>query len=98
MIEVPQHPNYMANKDRYGKPDALPCVVCGKGVSKPRWWVRLHLGGSHLVTEAEAETLPENEDMGAYPLGADCLRQHPELRLYAQVAAVGEAAQGGDEC
>lgn len=83
MIAIPVHPRYAENKDRFAQPNAQPCIVCGKAVTKPRWMVHLHCGGSHVVTEAEADTLPANQDLGAYPLGSDCYRRHPELHAYA---------------
>jgi hypothetical protein len=45
--------------------------------------VRLHGGGLLIVTEEEAATMAENEDLGGYPIGADCLRRHPEVKPYA---------------
>jgi hypothetical protein len=83
MIKIPQHPRYSENKDKFSKPNAQPCVVCGKAVTKPRWMVHVHDGGLSLVTEKEAKTMDESEDLGAYPLGNDCYRKHPELQPYA---------------
>lgn len=64
--------------------DAYPCVVCGKAVTSARrkmvrmWW------GTVLVTEAESGTLDAGGDMGYYPIGSECLRNHPELKPYVQ--------------
>jgi hypothetical protein len=85
MINVPHHPNYHKNSD--GMPgECLPCVVCGKPIKMDtaRYTVHLHDGGSVLVTEAEAATMDPSADLGCYPIGADCLRRHPELRSYVQ--------------
>lgn len=86
MIEIPYHPHYQENKKQYAKANAQPCIVCGKAVTKPRYMVHVHCGGSHLVTEQEAATLSEAADLGAYPLGRDCYRKHPELQPYATEA------------
>ncbi len=54
------------------------CCVCGKGIKegKAAGWLHVHDGGASVVTEAEAETMPEAGDMGMQPIGADCLRKH----------------------
>ena len=82
MIEVPYHPKHTENAERCGA--AYPCVICGKAVTTPNpWMVHLHGGGGYIVTEEEAGTMPEAEDLGLYPIGAECLRQHPEVKPYA---------------
>lgn len=84
MIKIPYSPNYEKNAQRRNDDkDALPCAVCGKQVSKPRWWVHVHMGGSHIVTDEEAAGLDPAADMYFFPLGSDCLRKHPELKAYA---------------
>ena len=82
MIKIPYSPNYSDNRNRSSRIDALPCAVCGKAVSNPRYWVHVHNGGSHLVTEEEAATLDPAADMYSFPLGRDCYRTHPELQPY----------------
>lgn len=84
MIRIPSHPRFYENRDRYGA--ATPCVVCGKGVTHPRWMVHVHNGGLDLVTEEEAATLSDAADLGWHPLGSDCYRKHPELQPYAMKA------------
>lgn len=85
MIEVPHHPDYRRNRERSGNGDYLPCVVCGKGCANPRYMVRL-FWGTTVVTDDEAERIIEREgpggDLSYYPIGADCLRRHPEIRPY----------------
>jgi hypothetical protein len=73
-------------KVRFGScPDGLtPCLLCGKPVKTPRYWLHEHEGGGVVVTEAEAATLDEQSDMGMWPIGADCLKKHPDLRPYIQ--------------
>ena len=90
MIEIQISNRYEFNRAHFHG-DGLPCVVCGKGVNmKTVRYLHLHLGGSHAVTVREADDLSEegrdNEDMGAYPIGACCLRKHPELKPYVEDA------------
>ena len=83
MLEIVQTDDYDKNFSKGWRDGGTPCVVCGRGVKPPhRYVVHVHCGGSHVVTEAEAATLPENEDLGGYPIGADCLRRNPEDRPY----------------
>ncbi len=68
--------------------DNMPCIICGQPV-KPTgcWWVHVHKGGSHAVTEAEAAALnaagEEGGDMYFLRVGPDCLRRNPALQPYA---------------
>lgn len=80
-----------ANRDRNERKvsgDAWPCIVCGKPITKARQahcaWLRIHGGGALVVTDAEAARMGEAADLGAHPVGDDCLRRHTELRPYAQ--------------
>lgn len=82
MIAIPYSPHFSDNLSRKTDRDALPCAICGKAVTKPRWWVHVHCGGSHFVTEDEAATLDPAADMYSFPLGNDCYRKHPELKPY----------------
>jgi hypothetical protein len=63
MIAIPYSPHYSDNLSRKTDKDALPCAVCGKAVSRPRYWVHVHLGGSHIVTEEEAAELDTAADV-----------------------------------
>lgn len=84
MIKIPFHPNYQQNMDRYSKEYALPCVICGKGAPNTPYYV-IMWGGLHLVTEEESEAMGGANNgayMGAYPIGQDCKRKHPELAAY----------------
>lgn len=66
--------------------EAYPCIVCGRAAGRSPAYVRIHNGGDDVVTAAEAEELNANgrgmADCGSYPVGRDCLRQHPELLPY----------------
>ena len=85
MLTIVQAPGYGENVRR-SKGAVAPCVVCGRGVARPRYLVHVHEGGAAVVTEAEAEALNRagraGADCGGYPIGADCLRAHPEYRPY----------------
>lgn len=84
MIAIPYSPNFTENMQRRNtNTDALPCAVCGKSVTQPRYWVHVHCGGAYIVTEEEAAELDTAADMGFFPLGSDCRRKHLELRPYA---------------
>lgn len=89
-IDISQSPNWNANRERFQKPNADPCIVCGKACAKPRYFVRLFWGAT-AVTQVEAEQIIAREGEGGdllyYPVGSDCLRQHPELKPYVEDAA-----------
>ena len=84
VIEIPTSP--FKHIRAYGS-DESPCAVCGRptnreggGAQSIRTWY-----GSQAVTEAEASKLAKTApggDTGCYPVGADCLRKHPELLPY----------------
>ena len=71
------------------KDDETPCCVCGRGIknAKAAGMIHMHNGGWYAVTETEAAklkvTMPGG-DLGFWPIGADCLRRHPELKPYVQ--------------
>jgi hypothetical protein len=83
MIKIPRSPTAERNN---ATDDAAPCVICGKLVKAPKFMLHVHQGGSHAVTAEEAADLNANggepSDCGGHPIGADCLRRHPELKPY----------------
>lgn len=89
MIEISKLSGF--DSDRYSKNqdqcrgDNYPCVVCGKPVKNPKLYVR-YFWGTHAVTDQEAEEIIAKEgnggDMCLYPIGAACLKKHPELKPY----------------
>jgi hypothetical protein len=82
MIEVPQTEDYRRNAGKLPG-EAYPCVVCGKAVKRPEKNFSVHLGGGGSCLLLANEVNPAASDyLGVYPLGRDCLRQHPELRPY----------------
>lgn len=85
-----QDKNYTANKDRTSadRDGYSPCAICGTAIrdgDKKAASVWLHGGGAYLVKPgAGYENLPLDTaaDMGAYKVGASCLRRHPEVRAF----------------
>lgn len=91
MVEIPWTDDYDTNVERtnaHGRGFA-PCIVCGRAVNvnSRHWEVRVHHGGSHIVSEAEAERLNaeghESSDLGCYPIGPDCLKKNPDIKPFA---------------
>jgi hypothetical protein len=70
--------------------DQWPCFICKQGVdAKKARWIHVHDGGSVAVTPAEAATMDPAADMGAHPVGPECMRKHPELHDYLLPADFG---------
>lgn len=94
MIKVQRSTHYERNTERYPcRAGEDPCLVCGKPIKQANQhhMVHLHNGGWTAVTEAEAAELDARDhakgvtaDLGGWPIGPDCLRQHPELLPYVQ--------------
>jgi hypothetical protein len=76
-------PDYRKNQEKAG--DLPTCVICGRGIKaqSPKM-VHLHDGGSAIVTETEAAELDAAGDMYFYPIGPECLRNHPEIKDYVR--------------
>lgn len=86
----------MINKPFYKNPveynGALPpCTMCGRPI-KAKYPKMLHLynGGSLIVTTEEAQEFNRtgeysggSGDMGAFPIGPECLKNYPQLKPYA---------------
>lgn len=83
MIAIPFHPDHSTNAEKC-KDGATPCIICGKGIKddKQRYSVHVHNGGSDIVTEEESAKLDPSADLLFYPIGVNCLRNHPELSPY----------------
>lgn len=60
-----------------------PCVLCGRGVRRPAGWLHVIDGGARYALP-DVTTVDEGSDMGEWPIGPDCLRQHPALRPFAR--------------
>ena len=72
--------NYYENSKRAGL--YSPCAICGRPIKDTgnALWIRLNVYDQ--VVQASAMIDPA-EDMGAYPIGRDCYRNHPELKSLA---------------
>ncbi len=62
----------------------LPCIVCNRTVKHPRHWLHVVDGGASAVHPSFEPYDGGTGDLYMYPVGADCLRQHPELKPYTQ--------------
>jgi hypothetical protein len=67
----------------------MPCIICGKPVEMAGNPAMVRVfWGTHIVTDAEARGIISREgeggDVGGYPIGAGCLRKHPEIRPYTR--------------
>jgi len=84
MIRVPMSDKRSDNKRRFPcHDDEQPCIICGRPVKHGGGGGAVHLveGGDCLVRINEPYD-NDAADLGEYPIGADCLRKHPELRPY----------------
>lgn len=83
MLTIKSNPDYdkWASKARG---DYNPCIICGRAAGKTAAFVRVHNGGSVVVTEQESATLNPMADMGMQPIGRNCLARHPEYLPYIQ--------------
>ena len=88
MINVPSHKRRTPRRTGRWRADSTPCYICAEPIREERikHMLHIHCGGGVAVTEAEAKALnasgEEGGDMGCFPIGPDCLRQHPELKPY----------------
>lgn len=80
MFEIPRHPNYHKNQCKAPE-NTSPCICCGKPVKNAKYWVATW-DGYYAVTQDEVGELDPAGDSGGFPIGADCLRKHPELKPY----------------
>jgi hypothetical protein len=89
MIEIPYNANYSEVRDRMQDGVSLPCIICGRPCKQPKHYLRI-FWGSHIVTTQEAERIIKEEGSGGdlcyYPVGSNCLKNHPELQFYVDDA------------
>lgn len=85
-INIPTNPApAKMQKARSGNFD--PCVICGIAVSKPKFQCHV-IGGGSLALLPEDEALfaadhaAQAGDLGAQPVGTDCLRRFPQMKPY----------------
>jgi hypothetical protein len=71
-------------KIKPGKPSR--CILCNRPCLEPKYFVWEHYGGGTVVTREEGERLNSQGrgggDLGAQPIGADCLRKNPQLKRF----------------
>jgi hypothetical protein len=85
MIEIPRHHKYEQWSMHSYKNDKLPCVICGRPVNIKTVKSRVYMdnSGEDLLSIEEAAQHPEQyEELGMFPIGPDCVQQHPELQGY----------------
>lgn len=92
MVELPFSDQRWDNMRRYGPGGTRndreyeACLLCGRPVyldAQPKY---IRMGTNNCaITDAEAAADPRL-DQGCFVVGPECLRRHPELRPYAQVA------------
>lgn len=85
LIEYHNSEHYTFNTRRMGnlRGNLTPCLICGKGIKNldKAAWVHVVAGGG-MILRPDLEWEDGLSDLGAQPIGADCLRQHPELKPY----------------
>ncbi len=95
---VPLSPQRNTNMDNYGKlsrrfaGDAstyYPCFICWRPVrtDRPQHWLFATVDGRYDLTPAELAEYG-SDDYGFWPVGPDCLKQHPELLPACEVRTV----------
>lgn len=70
--------------ENYNGQGSTPCLVCGKPVKNPVYFLHVVDGGASIIKPDETWD-NEAADLGLYPLGADCKKKHPELDEYVIV-------------
>lgn len=73
--------NYSRNAGRV-RGDDYPCVICGRQVKTATqpWRVRVDID----CNIRRGDDVLGTNSMGWFPIGADCLRVHPELKTLAR--------------
>ena len=88
MITIPRHPKFLEWSEQSYSDTTFPCVICGKPIKndKVRYRVCVDNGGEKLLTPQEAKEHPERvEQLGMWPIGSGCSKDHPELKEYLVV-------------
>lgn len=82
-IQIPKSPQYDQNNKKC-KGIYYPCVVCGKEVRKPKYMIECVHGGCDVAAMPDTADTSDGGYMGLYPIGFDCLKNHPELKPYVK--------------
>jgi len=78
MIKAFSHPDFKRNQEKAG--GLTPCCICGKGIKDMSTAKHLRVNVYNEFVAADADLAP-SEDMGSFPVGSECLRNNPELKL-----------------
>jgi hypothetical protein len=82
MLDFTPNADHREQEQRIKDFHDTPCVICGRGVKEPwKHTVHVYLGFT-LITSEEAENIDPSGDLGAWPIGANCLKKHPEIKPY----------------
>lgn len=74
-------PKYTENSDKCQDPEVeSPCVICGRPIKrgKEAGWLRVVDGGMRFASGLEE--VDSSGDMGYWPIGKTCLKNHKELK------------------
>jgi hypothetical protein len=87
VIEIPYNQELLAmNEKKYGCNDSTHCIICGKPVNMKKHFLFVQIvnGGGFIGNQEEADANPA-ASLGVYPIGATCLKSHPEIVPYIVV-------------
>lgn len=91
MIDVKQTSDWNTNYSRHNPHCYDHCIVCGRPVRDPKYYVRL-FWGTTAVMDSEAAEIIAREGSGGdllyYPVGSDCYKHHQYLKPYVEDAAI----------
>lgn len=84
-VPIPDNPRYSDNARKAYTTGFNPCIVCGKPckINDPKtYWIRV---GPYGRSYAIPRNTPDQgaAEMGCDPIGPDCLRNNPKLRVLA---------------
>lgn len=79
MIDVPTTPDHDKNYAKSNGGDSA-CIVCGRNTRHPAGYLRFDM--SDLNTALTAEEYSKAGEPAEFPIGADCLKNNPELSDY----------------
>lgn len=85
-INIPsvELPSSLVEGSRRRHGDAYTCVICGLAMPKPKFMCHvIEGGGVALHVDDERLYVSDGGDMNFLPVGADCLKRHPEMKPYA---------------
>ena len=72
-------PNYQNNVAR-ARSVNMCCVICGRTVRTPLYWVEVVEGGARFASRGETD---RPDSLGAFPVGSDCVKRVPPSAVYS---------------